>query len=267
MKTLCRCSLAVLATATVIGSMTAATASAEMVTRQVSAPEEPLPSFIWELSNPKISGVPSPQIGLGNFDQVPTYASAIFSNVRGFRQFRRHYPEPRRFDYSRLWRWGTHNDDFMRFFRLDVHEDGKYNYLDALEWISNTGILSTHGTYGPLNRAKVLRLFRDTYGNAAFNALAKGSDTLNINGMWGIDQYDGIVLLNELRNNLDRFQDFGGTAAQIAEHFAMIEGFGEIGPGGLPIDGGSGGGSSLIIPEPASLALLALGGLALLRRR
>ncbi len=277
MKWPCRFPLAAIAVVLFTLLLGVGRASAEPVRRDISAPQEPHPVFLFAYvfdSPDRVDLTPQPKIGLGNFDQVRGFESTIYSHVRGFRSFRQYYPEPRRFDPSRLRRWRA-NDEFMLYFALDVNFDKKYNHLDAFEWISGNGILSTDSLLGPGKRALLHELFKQVYGNDAFQALKKGRNTININGLFGIDPHDGDVLFRELINNPDRFRAAGGTVKEIVDSFLNVY----VNPGPAPFDPDAfpgagqgagvqaGGGVSMIIPEPATLALLALGSLALVRRR
>jgi hypothetical protein len=296
-----RLPLVALAAAMFMTCLTAASASAEPVKRELWAPEEPPPVFLHDFTfgaEHRIGVTPRPKIGLGNFGQAPSYLSAINSNVRSFRQFRTNQRTgaQRQFNPLRFGFWRDH-DPFMRFFGLDVSGDGKVGTDDLWYWLNphgdQGGILSTD-TSGALNRRWLYNRFALSYGQDPGKALNLGPGKLNIRGLLDlapVTEQDRLVLLNELRNNLDRFLNYGGTAANLALQFTMLDQLGEIDvwlstwqgadPPGLDddlfpgmgmsfstgSDGQVGGGGGLIIPEPASLGLLALGGLALLRRR
>ncbi len=284
MKCPFRYSVVAVAAVTLIAILGAANASAELVRRQAAAPEEPTPPFLVDLRiYADLGYVPKPQIGLPNFESVRSYQSSIWSDARSFRYFRETPPNNNRgyrgpsFNFNTLFEFHA-SDDFLRFFGLDVNQDGKHNGLDAYEWVDPyRGILST-STYGLMQRSAVKELFKTRFGQAAYDALDNPDKVFDINGLFGVDPYDAQVLLQDLHDNLERYTDFGGNTARIAANFALLEELGLINfddarlPGrglgsGLGDDQTVGAGSSTIIPEPASLGLLALGGLVLARRR
>lgn len=281
-------------------SLCAASASAQSAKRELSAPKDPNPPFLVNLTFMERIGqsIPQPRIGIRNFDSFRTYEANIYSDARSFRSFRQAAPTSgnrQGFDFGRLFTYAA-DDSFLLFFGLDVSGwfthprlggpsltgDDVYDAKDALVWLTPGGALDRRD--GRQARDFIRQVFKETYPDIDLADLDDPNAPFDINGIWGLDTYDASALVEDIRNNLDRYIEFGGNTALVAQNFARLDAEGLLDqvatgplydgdhfPGrgrGLGLgDETVGGGSPTIIPEPASLSLLALGGLAMLRRR